>query len=110
MTFNREISAPGTSSQFGFGEQFANSPTNAVLILALEPSPRNETLHRVEQFQPILQRWFLQGLPLIEPALSRKESPIAAYKLGANLQPHAFCRPSSPIDFSFRHRQVTGDV
>ena len=88
------IRPPGSSSQFGFGEQFANSPTNAILILALEPSPRNEPLHRVEQRQPILQRWFLQGLPLFEAALAKR---IATRSLRVARKPAAARLPASCV-------------
>ena len=44
----------------------------------LQPPPGDEPLHRVQQFQPVLQRRFRHGLPLIKTLFALEKQPLAA--------------------------------
>lgn len=72
-------------------------------MFRLQPAPGDEPLHRIQQFQPILERRFRHGLPLIKSFFPLEKTPIAAHALGINLQLYAGGVYPFPTDFSFGH-------
>src|ERR1039458_2946010 len=80
---------------FRLGKPFADPAAKTLLVFRLQTAARDEPLHRVEQFQPVLQRRFGHGLPLIETLFALEEPPLATHALGINLQLHAIFRDRS---------------
>jgi hypothetical protein len=86
------------------GKALANGSLYALLLLGSQAAAVNESLHCIEQFEPILQRGFHYWLPAIIALLSGEESPFAAYVLDVHLQLYAIFRDTLPTDFGFGHR------
>jgi len=74
-----------------------------IFFLGFQAASVNTSLNGVQQFQPILQRWYRDTLPTIIPLLPMKEEPVAPDMLGINLQLRAIFRHSLPAYLSFRH-------
>jgi hypothetical protein len=80
-----------------------NPPPHVFFVDRLQPAARDEALHSIEQFQPILQWRFGYGLPLIESLLTLEENPLASDALSIDLQLVAFFGNAFPTDFGLGH-------
>ena len=85
---------------FHFGKFLANPAAKVLLVFRLQTAAGDEPLHRVQQFQPVLQRRFRHGLPLIKALFALEKQPFPAHALGINLQLHALVGHPLPTDFS----------
>src|SRR6267378_909041 len=88
---------------FGVGKAFRYTFFDRRFFFRAEETPVYPTLYSIQKLQPILQRWFLDGLPLVVPAFAREEPPLAAHVLRINLERDSLLRHSFPTNFSLRH-------
>src|SRR4051812_7017905 len=65
---------------------FANPLLDPVFLLGTQEPAIDPALDSIEQFQPVLERWLGNGLPLIVAFLAAEKSPIAANMLRVNLE------------------------
>lgn len=86
-----------------FRKAFANHPAHRFLIVRLIPAAYDQSLNGVEQLEPIFQRWFRNGLPLVEPFLAMEEFPFTPDVLRVDLDLLTFVGDAFPTDFGFRH-------
>lgn len=80
-----------------------NPSPHMLLMHRLQAAARDQALHGIQQFHPILQRWVGYRLPLIEPFLALEEIPFAAHALGLDLEFFSVLRPPFPTDLSLGH-------
>src|SRR5271163_4060626 len=78
------------SSKLRLGKSLGNGFFDSILLLGAQQPAVDAPLYRVQQFQPILQRRFLNCPPLVVAVFARVENPIAAHVLGVHLEAYAF--------------------
>src|SRR5579871_950585 len=89
-----------------FRETLINRFLNSRLLLGTKQAALNAPADGIEQFKPIIQRWFIDGLPLLEPAVAHEKLPSVADVLGINLHALSVFSATLPTDFRFaRHGQ-----
>ena len=93
----------GLSLHSRFWISFPNLPAQSRFIIGLITPPRDEPLHRVQQFQPVLQRRVWHRLPDIKPLFAMKKFPITPNALDVHLQLHALIGHAFPADFGLWH-------
>src|ERR1035438_3243867 len=91
------------SVEFGLREPLPDGILHPRFFLGPEQAAIDAPLDCVEQFEPILQRRFSHGLPLVETTFPRKEQPLAAYVMDIDLDPDPVLGDSFPTDFCFSH-------
>ena len=87
----------------GCREPLANAPPQMLLVRRLVAPPRDQPLHRIQQFQPVLEGWLRHRLPRVKPLGPMVEPPLAADVLNINLQLGSVFGHPFPTDFSFGH-------
>ena len=93
-----------TALNSGLGKTFADATPQMLLVVRLITTARDQSLHRIQQFQPVFQRRFGNALPLVKPLSPVKEKPFPTDPLRIHLQLEAVLRHPSPTDLSFGHR------
>lgn len=86
-----------------FRKSFADLSAQSHFIVRLVTAAIDEALNRIEQFHPIFQRRFGNGLPDIVTLFALEKFPVAPDVLRIDLQLHAIFRDPLPTDFSFWH-------
>jgi len=97
---------PGAATKklyVGFGEAVADFFSDVFFVVGLVAAADDEALDGVEEFQPIFQGRFGDGLPLVEAFFAVKEFPFASDVLGVDLEFEAVFGDTFPTDFSFGH-------
>lgn len=86
-----------------FREAFANLAAQPVFIIRLVASSGDETLHGIQQFQPVFQGRLFDTLPLVITLLAVKKVPFAPDVLRVHLQFFAIVGATFPTDFGLGH-------
>src|SRR5258706_3855952 len=89
------------ASNVRIGEAFADLAAKQLLVVGHVASPRDEPLHGVEQFQPVFQRRFGNGLPVVKTPGAMEKTPLALHALNIDLQLFAVLGDAFPTDFCF---------
>ena len=92
-------------AQVCFRKPFSNAFLDVVFLFRPNPPAVDQSLNRVQQLQPIFQRWLFDGLPAIVSLFPVEKQPISAHVLGVNLNPDPLGRGSFPAYFCFWHMQ-----
>src|ERR1051325_6492834 len=91
------------SATLRLGEALANYSFDALFFFGTQTAGVDQAMDGIEQFQPVLERWFGDGLPLVITALAREKPPFAADMLGIDLEFGPVIGGSFPTDFSLGH-------
>ena len=94
---------PSACSEFRLGEPFADASLDALDLFRSKQAPLHPAANAVQEFQPVLQRWLLQLLPLVEPPLAAVKNPLIANVMGIDLKLLALLRGVDLTDFCFGH-------
>jgi hypothetical protein len=89
------------ASNVRIGEAFADLAAKQLLVVGHVASPCDEPLHGVEQFQPVFQRRFGNGLPVVKTPGAMEKTPLALHALNIDLQLLAVLGDAFPTDFCF---------
>jgi hypothetical protein len=82
---------------------FTDHSADCDFIDRLIAAARDVTLHGVEKLQPVLQRRFRHGLPLIKTLLPLKKNPFASDMVGVHMDLHNVYGNAFQTDFRFRN-------
>lgn len=96
----------GADSELRFWKPLTNASAQSFLVIRLQPAAGDESLHGIEQLQPVGQRRLGHGLPLLEPPFAVEETPLAAHMLGIDLNFLSVVGDAFPTDLSLWHGRV----